>query len=913
MIDTATGTIADNDDTPTLSIADAPAVGEGETATFAVTLNRASDRAVTAQFGTADGTAVAGADYTARSGTLTFAPGSTREAIAVRTLDDDVDEQDETFTVTLSNAVGADLDDATATGTIADNDDTPTLSIADAPAVGEGETATFAVTLNRASDRAVTVQFGTADGTAVAGADYTARSGTLTFAPGTKRATVDVRILDDDIDEQDETFTVTLSNAVGADLDDATATGTIADNDDTPTLSIADAPAVGEGETATFAVTLNRASDRAVTVQFGTADGTAVAGDDYTARSGTLTFAPGSTREAIAVRTLDDDIDEQDETFTVTLTAAGGAVLADRTATATIADNDAEPALRIADATVAEGATAFFQVTLGLASERTVTVRYRTEDGSAVAGQDFAPASGTLTFAPGSTRATIEVRTLGDGIDEPDETFVVMLVTPSHATLADGRATGTISDDDVRDLAPINQELLPELGRAVAFNAVRCRIEQAFSDMARGWAKPTVNAPPALAPFPETAEPGSLEWIEADNGTRRVERVFGNTSFVLPVIAGDGSATRFATWGCGEFRDLAGDSGGAAGAWEGEAFSMQVGADAIVGNNLLAGVSLSQSQGTLDFNGVAIGNDRADGRYDLQLTGVHPYLGWWVSPDLEIWGTVGFGGGELRVNDNAADASLASSATLASGTVGINGRLLQLGETTLRLKGEVSLAQLAVAKSVEALRKAAVNLQRLKLAAEIDHEEIVSRVGVLAPWGELGLRYDGGDGVTGASIEIGAGLHFRQIEQGWNAEVFGRWLVEHDDALPDEQGYGMRFRYDPGAPGFGPWVSLTQTWGETESGLRQLWEDGARYLTIDDSLAQRLDLEVGYGFSAFGGAGALTPFGAVSLESEDTRRYRIGGRLSLASSAILGIEVQRRAHGAEPARDAILIRGTARF
>ena len=115
---------------------------------------------------------------------------------------------------------------------------------------------------------------------------------------------------------------------------------------------------------------------------------------------------------------------------------------------------------------------------------------------------------------------------------------------------------------------------------------------------------------------------------------------------------------------------------------------------------------------------------------------MHPYLGWWASPDLEIWGTVGFGGGELRVDDNAADASHASSATLASGAVGINGRLLQLGETTFRLNGEASLAQLDVAKSVEALREAAVHLQRLKLAAEIDHEEIDSRVGVLPPTGK---------------------------------------------------------------------------------------------------------------------------------------------------------------------------------
>ena len=340
---------------------------------------------------------------------------------------------------------------------------------------------------------------------------------------------------------------------------------------------------------------------------------------------------------------------------------------------------------------------------------------------------------------------------------------------------------------------------------------------------------------------------------------------------------------------------------------------MQVGADAIIGPNLLAGMSLSQSRGSIDFDGVGIGNDRADGRYDLQLSGVHPYLGWWLSPDLEIWGTVGFGAGELQVADKASGTSLASGSTLVSGTVGVNGRLLQLGGTSLRLKGEWSLARLDVAGSAEKLRKAAVDLQRLRLAAEIEHEEVVPYVGVFVPWGELGLRHDGGDGETGSSVEIGGGLHYRNIEQGWNAEVFGRWLVDHDEALPDEQGFGMRFRYDPEAPGFGPWVGLTQTWGDTASGLYRLWDDGTGRFTAHDRLTGRLDLEVGYGFSAFGSAGTLTPYGALSLESADARSYRLGGRLTLGPSAVLGLEAERREYGSTPARDAAVVRGAARF
>ena len=165
--------------------------------------------------------------------------------------------------------------------------------------------------------------------------------------------------------------------------------------------------------------------------------------------------------------------------------------------------------------------------------------------------------------------------------------------------------------------------------------------------------------------------------------------MLGNASFLLPLIGSDGSPTRFATWGCGDYRSLAGDGGIEAGAWDGEAFSIQVGADAIVGDNLIAGISLSQSQGSLDFDGPR-GGGPAGGRYDLRLTGVHPYLGWWLSDDIEVWGTMGLARGELQVEDEAAGSSHASAATLASGTIGVNGRLLTLGETTLRLKGEAA-------------------------------------------------------------------------------------------------------------------------------------------------------------------------------------------------------------------------------
>ena len=219
------------DDTPALTIVDANATeGDGQI-TFTVRLNVASSLAVTVDWATADDTATQGADYAETTGTLTFDALETEQTITVPLLDDALDENDETFTVALTNAANATLDDAEATGTIADNDDTPALTIADAEAAeGDGEI-TFTVTLGAASSLEVTVDWTTADGTATADADYVAADGRLTFAPGQTEATIAVAVFNDALDEGDETLTIALSDPTNATIADGTATGTIADDD----------------------------------------------------------------------------------------------------------------------------------------------------------------------------------------------------------------------------------------------------------------------------------------------------------------------------------------------------------------------------------------------------------------------------------------------------------------------------------------------------------------------------------------------------------------------------------------------------------------------------------------------------------------------------------------------------------
>ena len=439
-----TGTITDDDD-PAFSVTGGTGV-EGDVVAFSVTLAGPGSRSATVSYATSDGTAVAVDDYVAASGTLTFAPGDSSKTVSVSLVDDDRAEPAETFDMTLSSATNATIDTATADGTITDNDDPPEVSIGDAEGA-EGEAVAFEVTLGEASGREVTVAFGTSDGTATGGEDYQTVAGILTFAPGDLARTVSVDLKLDGKDEPDETFTVTLSSASNATLGTAAGTGTIEDADEPPTLSV-DAASGVEGSTAGFSVILDAASEFEVEVDYATSDGTAVAGEDYEAASGTLTFAPGEKARTVSVPLSDDVEDEPAETFLLRLSMrnATGAVAV--VVTGTIVDNDDPPAFSVAGGAGAEGDAVEFSVTLAGSSSRSATVSYATSDGTAVAVDDYVAASGTLTFAPGESGRTVSVSLVDDDRDEPTETFAMTLSSPTNATMDTATADGTVIDND---------------------------------------------------------------------------------------------------------------------------------------------------------------------------------------------------------------------------------------------------------------------------------------------------------------------------------------------------------------------------------------------------------------------------------------------------------------------------------
>ena len=448
--DVAKGTIRDDDGQPGLAIADGAGPEDIGRMPFTLTLSEASGREVTAAYATADGTARAGSDYRASSGTVTFAAGETALTVRVAVTDDSVDEPDETILVNLTSVQGARELDLQARGTIRDDDAPPRLSVADAQGGERLGGLAFGLTLTTASGREVVVGYASSDGTAKAGSDYSQVSGSVTFAAGQTSRTVRVPIVDDSLDEPNETLALTLSGPLNAVLGDAAATGTILDDDAPPSLSVGDASGREDIGMLVFTATMDATSGRRVAVDYSTSDGSARAGSDYRSVSGRLTFAPAELRKAITVAIVDDtEVENALETFTLTLANPSNADLADAEATGTIQDDDTRSVtLAVSDAVAFESdGTLAFDVTLGGEATEAVTADYRTVAVTATAGADYVETSGSLRFEPGETRKTIRVDMVDDYLSEGSETLRVELSNSSGAALG-GPGTGTILDDD---------------------------------------------------------------------------------------------------------------------------------------------------------------------------------------------------------------------------------------------------------------------------------------------------------------------------------------------------------------------------------------------------------------------------------------------------------------------------------
>lgn len=448
----AIGTIT-NDDLPHATIDD-PSVSEtGGTITFTVSLGQAGTVDAVMGYATTGGTATDGSDFTGQTGTLTILASSTTGTIDVPILDDGTYEGNEDLTVDLSVVSGVVLDDVQGLGAITEDDPMPDITVDD-PSAGEtAGTMTFTISLSAAADADVSVDYATSENTATDADDYTGTAGTATILAGDTSTTVDVAILDDFTHEGDETLNLDLSGEINGSLIDAQGQGTITEDDPAPTISM-DSPTVGETDgTSTFTISLDTAAAVDVSVDYTTTDVEASDGLDYTGLTGTATVLAGDTSTTVEVTILDDPTYEGDETFTLDLSNEVNGTIGGAAGTATITDDEAAPAVSIADGSTSEGNSGTkklnFSVSLDVASAFDVSVDYAATDGTASAGSDYVAAAGTVTILAGDTLGQAQVTVNGDTDWEPDEDLTVDLGNfVGTGSIDTGTATGTIANDD---------------------------------------------------------------------------------------------------------------------------------------------------------------------------------------------------------------------------------------------------------------------------------------------------------------------------------------------------------------------------------------------------------------------------------------------------------------------------------
>ncbi|BCJ55181.1 hypothetical protein Asp14428_66560 [Actinoplanes sp. NBRC 14428] len=494
---TATGTITDNDDAPTYTLQlDDSSPGEAAgTVTVRAELSATSGKAISIPVTSADVTAKAGQDYVAipANTTLDIAPGQPQSAPLTIAITDDplYEEAEQSFTIT-GGASATVTGTRTATVTISDNEDQPEVTI-DPATADEGDPLKFPVRLSGPSERAVTVAASTADGpgsdldsttaashgTAKAGEDYTAvTNATVTFPATTVNANIPngstqqnftVSTTADSTDEVDpEDLHATISAPTIAALGTKTvATGGITDDDDSPTVSLLPStrrvPEGNSGKVAqTFTVKLNKASGQTVSVNYLTAGDSAWDGADFTATSGTLTFAPGETTKTFTVDIIGDTVYEGNEAFDLTLSSSTATVPAPLAPVSIqITDDDAKPTVTVGSVTMAEGnggSVAVFPIKLSNAASSNVEFAVQDIQGTATTSVSANPLPGVLDYVEpaataivpaGQTTGYVYFLVNGDDVYELTESMQVQLTPSSSNVAADVRtATLTITNDD---------------------------------------------------------------------------------------------------------------------------------------------------------------------------------------------------------------------------------------------------------------------------------------------------------------------------------------------------------------------------------------------------------------------------------------------------------------------------------
>ena len=637
------------------------------------------------------------------------------------------------------------------------------------------------------------------------------------------------------------------------------------------TLSVADAEVEENAPDASlaFVVTLSRARDAATTVAYATADGTARAGQDYTATSGTLTFAAGETSQTVQVPVLDDALDEGNETMTLTLSNPVGAALDDAEATGTIRNSDPLPRAWLSR----------FGRTVGTHVTDAVGERLR------------APPGLDSYVMVGGYRLPLEKNSRSPRNSlSPGGSGPVLSLSKGQG---EGAQSGEGAQPGAAERDPVTA-VLTEVARVLG--------------MGPGGSGPAGNG--EAGPW---GRPGWDPWLDGPAGDPRLgrsrtlnvgrtftlRRALLGTSFRLALGAAeaDSSQPRLTAWGRFAGTRFAGRDGDVT--VDGDVFTGTVGVDG-TWDRWLAGVAVAHSRGEGGYSSpLPVMAARGPGTVETALTSLHPYLQYAVTDRLDVWGLLGYGWGEVEVGVGPG-AALETDTQFVMGAFGGRGLLLapaDHGGFQLATRTDVQMTRTtsdAVTGASESLAASEADAHRLRVILEGSRGVTWAEGRTLTPTVEVGLRHDWGDAETGFGLEVGGRVQYADPSLGLTVDAAVRGLVAHEDEDYDEWGASGTIRVAPGTAGQGLSLTVAPAWGATASGVNGLWSRQTTQGLAPQGPARaqggRVAADVGYGVALFN-LGLVTPYAGTVLADGQSRTYRVGMRLRVTGGRATGLAV----------------------
>ena len=457
--------------------------------------------------------------------------------------------------------------------------------------------------------------------------------------------------------------------------------------------------------------------------------------------------------------------------------------------------------------------------------------------------------------------------------------------------------------------------VLPQIMRSVTastVDAVSSRIERAASATAPATAFSLGGA----STLSDALQANGQALVD---GGIDLDRLLANSSFTLPLNMADNSGSggegsplgQFTFWGSGDYRSISGGSPQSVD-YDGSVTSANLGIDTKLSADLLAGVALSWSRGTVDYKASG-----ASGDLTTRLLSVNPYVGWQMPSGMNLWSTAGYGFGKVEIDDKAAaaqesDLNQRMFAAGLKGTLVSSDRLIPGGATNLNVKGEVAFTWADV-EGGGSIDDMALQVGRQRFVLEGAHVRKLDSGATFTSSLELGVRNDTGDGETGTGAEMGGALRYQDAASRLTVEGRVRTLLSHSGDTA-ETGVSALVRIAPNASGHGLALAVKPSWGRTASGVQQLWESGIRAGTAGGSNQARLNAEVGYGFDAPRGLGVVTPYTGLGLGGNGSQSWRMGARWQVAGDKSVSLEGARReAANHDGPEHGLMLRGALRW